>query len=66
MVHAGTILGDGNLLDGQPEEVEFLPMFWSKGSVAENTLSYLKEEILNGRCKKVLGFNEPDGINQEI
>lgn len=50
--------------EGQPEEVEFLPMFWGKGSVAENTLSYLKEEILNGRCKKVLGFNEPDGKNQ--
>lgn len=51
-------------VDGQPQGVEFIPMFWGKGSVASNTLSYLKEQIVNGSCKKVLGFNEPDGEKQ--
>lgn len=51
-------------VDGQPQGVEFIPMFWGKGSVASNTLSYLKEQIVNGSCKRVLGFNEPDGEKQ--
>lgn len=51
-------------VDGQPADKEFIPMFWGKGSVTSTTLTYLKEQILNGRCKRVLGFNEPDGEKQ--
>lgn len=48
----------------QPADKEFIPMFWGKNSVTTETLTYLKQEILNGRCKRVLGFNEPDGEKQ--
>lgn len=49
---------------GQPNDKEFIPMFWGKKSVNADNLSYLKAQIMNGRCKRILGFNEPDGQKQ--
>lgn len=51
-------------VNGQPEDKEFIPMFWGKNSVTSATLTYLKTQILDGRCKRILGFNEPDGEKQ--
>ena len=47
-----------------PENVEFVPMFWGKGSVTQERLDEVKQLIDEGRVKYVLGFNEPDGAAQ--
>ena len=52
------------LRDEIPENVEFVPMFWGKGSVKEENLTRIKGLIDKGKVKYVLGFNEPDGAAQ--
>lgn len=50
--------------DEIPENVEFVPMFWGKGSVTEENLTRVKQLIDEGKVNYVLGFNEPDNGNQ--
>ncbi len=47
-----------------PENVEFVPMFWGKGSVTQDNIDRIKQMAEAGDIKFVLGFNEPDGANQ--
>ncbi len=47
-----------------PEDVEYVPMFWGKGSVTDDNISRIKGLIAEGKVKYVLGFNEPDGADQ--
>ncbi|MGZ0014782.1 glycosyl hydrolase [Yeosuana sp. AK3] len=55
----------GNVLrDEVPENVEYIPMFWGKGSVNQENLDRIKQLIDEGKVKYVLGFNEPDGAAQ--
>ncbi len=55
----------GNTLREEiPENVEYVPMFWGKGSVTLENLAKIKQYIDDGKVKYVLGFNEPDGADQ--
>jgi hypothetical protein len=55
----------GNTLREEiPENVEYVPMFWGKGSVSDENLDRIKGLIADGKVKYVLGFNEPDGALQ--
>uniref|UniRef100_UPI0040476D50 glycosyl hydrolase n=1 Tax=Mariniflexile sp. TaxID=1979402 RepID=UPI0040476D50 len=55
----------GNVLaDEIPENVEYVPMFWGKGSVNDENINRIKQLIAEGKVKYVLGFNEPDGKDQ--
>ena len=55
----------GNVLrDEIPENVEYVPMFWGKGSVTDDNINRIKQLIADGKVKYVLGFNEPDGADQ--
>jgi len=55
----------GNVLaDEIPENVEFVPMFWGKGSVTDENIERIKQLANEGKVKYVLGFNEPDGADQ--
>lgn len=55
----------GNTLREEiPENVEYVPMFWGKGSVTTEVLDKVKQYIDEGKVKYVLGFNEPDGADQ--
>lgn len=47
-----------------PEGVEYVPMFWGKGSVNEENINNVQQLIAEGRVNYVLGFNEPDGAAQ--
>jgi len=51
------------LKDNEPENVEYVPMFWGK-KVEDATLTYLKQLKEEGKIKYLLGFNEPDGVKQ--
>tara|TARA_B100000809_G_scaffold193813_2_gene192890 strand:+ start:4391 stop:5743 length:1353 start_codon:yes stop_codon:yes gene_type:complete len=52
------------LRDEIPDNVEFVPMFWGKGSVKEEILTRVQGLVDDGKVKYVLGFNEPDGEEQ--
>lgn len=55
----------GNVLrDEVPENVDFVPMFWGRGSVNTDNLDRIRGLIEEGKVKYVLGFNEPDGAEQ--
>jgi hypothetical protein len=55
----------GNVLaDEIPENVEFVPMFWGKGSVTDDNINRIKQLAADGKVKFILGFNEPDGADQ--
>lgn len=55
----------GNKMDEKiPSNVEYIPMFWGKGSVTDENLDRIKGLIADGQVKYVLGFNEPDKENQ--
>ena len=55
----------GNALAEEiPENVEFVPMFWGKGSPTDENLDRIRQLIADGKVKYVLGFNEPDGAEQ--
>ncbi|MFY9241994.1 MAG: glycosyl hydrolase [Polaribacter sp.] len=47
-----------------PENVEFVPMFWGKGSVNDANINRVKQLVAEGKVKYILGFNEPDGAAQ--
>lgn len=47
-----------------PDNVEFVPMFWGKGSVTAENIERIKQQVQAGEVKFVLGFNEPDGAAQ--
>lgn len=53
-----------NFADEIPENVEFVPMFWGKGSPSDENINRVKALIAQGKIKYVLGFNEPDGADQ--
>ncbi|PWD98915.1 glycosyl hydrolase [Marinilabilia rubra] len=52
-----------DLLDLEPDNIDFVPMIWGKGIDEERIaeLQALKEE---GKIRYLLGFNEPDKQNQ--
>lgn len=55
----------GNVMrDEIPENVEFVPMFWGRGSVNQENLDRVKQMAADGDIKFVMGFNEPDGVEQ--
>ncbi len=55
----------GNVLAEEiPENVEFVPMFWGKGSVTDANIDRIKGLVAEGKVKYILGFNEPDGAKQ--
>ncbi|WP_445738271.1 glycosyl hydrolase [Mariniflexile sp.] len=55
----------GNTLREEiPKNVEYVPMFWGKGSVSQENLNKVKQLIDEGKVKYILGFNEPDGVSQ--
>ncbi|MEL7123232.1 MAG: glycosyl hydrolase, partial [Bacteroidota bacterium] len=55
----------GNVMREEiPENVEFVPMFWGKGSVTQENIDRIKQQVAAGDVKYVLGFNEPDGADQ--
>lgn len=47
-----------------PDKVEYIPMFWGKGSVNQENLGRISQLIAEGKVNYVLGFNEPDGAAQ--
>lgn len=47
-----------------PENVDFVPMFWGKGSVSDENLAHVTQLIAEGKINTVLGFNEPDKTEQ--
>lgn len=47
-----------------PENVDFVPMFWGKGSVNTNSIDHVTQLIAQGKINTVLGFNEPDKTEQ--
>lgn len=51
------------LKEGQPDSVEFVPMFWGK-TIDDTKVSELKQLASEGKIKYLLGFNEPDGEEQ--
>lgn len=55
----------GNVIrDEIPANVEFVPMFWGRGSVTQENINRIKQLAAEGKVKYVLGFNEPDGAAQ--
>ncbi|UAM97975.1 hypothetical protein K8354_17085 [Polaribacter litorisediminis] len=52
------------LRDEIPENVEFVPMFWGKGSVTDDNINRIKQLVAEGKVHYILGFNEPDGAAQ--
>ena len=52
------------LRDEIPDNVEYVPMFWGKGSVTDDNINRIKGLIADGKVKYVLGFNEPDNGTQ--
>ncbi|WP_430813929.1 glycosyl hydrolase [Carboxylicivirga sp. RSCT41] len=51
------------LKDMEPENIEFVPMFWGR-QVSDEKVEYLKQLKAEGKIQYVLGFNEPDGEEQ--
>ena len=51
------------LKEHEPANVEYVPMFWGK-KVEEESLTYLKQLKEEGKIEHLLGFNEPDGVEQ--
>ena len=47
-----------------PENVDFVPMLWGKGTVSTANLDHIKQLIADGKINTVLGFNEPDKDEQ--
>jgi len=55
----------GNVLREEiPDNVEYVPMFWGRGSVNDDNINRINQLIAEGKVKYVLGFNEPDGAAQ--
>ena len=52
----------GDYVSNQLAYVEFVPMAW--GSASDAFVTKIKGYVNEGKCKRVLGFNEPDGKEQ--
>ncbi|TKG95490.1 hypothetical protein EYV94_08595 [Puteibacter caeruleilacunae] len=52
-----------NLSFKEPMNIDFVPMFWGQWIKDEN-LTYLKEQKEAGKINFLLGFNEPDKVDQ--
>lgn len=52
-----------DLKEGEPDNVEYVPMFWGK-QVSDEKVAYLKDLASQGKINYILGFNEPDGEEQ--
>ena len=52
----------GDYVSNQLAYVEFVPMAW--GSASDAFVTKRKGYVNKGKCKRVLGFNEPDGKEQ--
>lgn len=52
-----------DLSENEPDNVEFVPMFWGK-TVANEKIAILKQLANEGKIEYLLGFNEPDGEEQ--
>ena len=48
------------LSNAEPENVEYVPMFWGRGSVTDEEVSRINQLAEDGLIEAVLGFNEPD------
>ncbi len=57
-----------NVVPGQPEDVEFIPMQWGRRGGPDQLRKHLQENVVplieSGRVHRFLGFNEPDKQNQ--
>jgi hypothetical protein len=47
-----------------PDNVEFVPMVWGKNWINAERVEELKSLKNDGKIKYLLGFNEPDGVEQ--
>ena len=55
------------LIDQQPEKMEFMPMAWGAWGMdgfLQSINKHIVPQIKSGRTKRVLGFNEPDKKEQ--
>lgn len=48
---------------GEPANVEYVPMIWGQW-VSDSTLTSLQSLVKQGKIKNLLGFNEPDNLQQ--
>jgi len=48
----------------QPEGIEFVPMMWGGGGDPYTFTANIRTMISENKCKRILGFNEPDGKKQ--
>ena len=56
-----------HIVDGQPKNMEFLPMSWGawgKKNFEQDLKKYVVPKINSGQVKRFLAFNEPDKKNQ--
>lgn len=53
-----------NLSEYEPDNVDFAPMKWGKGSPSEEVMANLTALKEAGKINYLLGFNEPDGAEQ--
>lgn len=53
-----------NLSDRLPDNVEFVPMQWGKWGLNDDRVATLKALKATGKIHYLLGFNEPDGVEQ--
>jgi O-glycosyl hydrolase len=54
-------------LDTQPADIEYVPMIWGGNNepLFQKVLAdYILPQVASGQSKRLLGFNEPDGIQQ--
>lgn len=53
-------------VDGQPSEIEFIPMIWGNSNEAKlkDRIKKMRSDIRRGKVKRLMGFNEPDGKEQ--
>ena len=48
----------------QPSRVEYVPMFWGVNSVTPFKMDEIKLYFNNGQIRNIIGFNEPDKLDQ--
>jgi len=51
-------------VQNQIKDIEFVPMLWGGNQNMDKFLSNMRLQIADGTVKRVLGFNEPDGVQQ--
>ena len=53
-----------DLRDEEPENVEYVPMFWGMNSATDEEVASINQLVEDGLIEAVLGFNEPDHEKQ--